>query len=89
MIKSSTYIRSFTPVQKKQLEKISEDEKLKTTPEILFFALENYFEQKKEIARLNRIIQFKQNKYEKLNEKFELFQNAAEQIHFLSRTLKE
>lgn len=89
MIKNSTYIRSFTSVQKKQLEIIAEDEKLKTVPEVLFFAMENYLEQKKEIARLNRIIQIKQNKYEKLNEKFELFQNAAEQIHFLSRTLKE
>ncbi len=88
MIKNSTYIRSFTSGQKKQLKIIAEDEKLKTVPEILFFTLENYLEQKKEIARLNRIIQIKQNKYEKLNEKFGIFQSAAEQIHFLSETLK-
>lgn len=89
MIKNSTYIRSFTTVQKKQLEIIAEEQKLKTVPEILFFTLENFLEQKKEIARLNRIIELKQNKYEKLNEKFEVFQNAAEQIHFLSDNLKK
>jgi hypothetical protein len=88
MIKNSTYIRSFTSVQKNQLEIIAEDEKLKTVPEMLFFALENYLEQKKEIARLNRIIQIKQNKYEKLKEKFEIFESAAVQIHILSETLK-
>lgn len=66
MIKNSTYIRSFTPAQRKQLEKVQDEEKIKTVPEILFFALENYIEQKKEIARLNRIIKYKQDKIDKL-----------------------
>jgi len=47
MIKKSTYIRSFTPVQRKQLEQVSKDEKIKTTTEVLLFALEKYLEQKR------------------------------------------
>lgn len=66
MIKNSTYIRNFTPTQRKQLEQVQAKQKIKTVPEILFFTLESYLEQQKEIARLNRIIQYKQNKIEKL-----------------------
>jgi hypothetical protein len=67
MIKNSTYIRSFTPSQRKQLEKVASEQNLKTVPEILFFALENYLDQINEIERLKRINQYKQNKIEKLN----------------------
>ena len=66
MIKNSTYIRNFTPKQRKQLETVSSQEKIKTVPEILFYALDQYLEQKNEIERLNRIIQYKQNKIIKL-----------------------
>lgn len=71
MIKKSTYIRSFTPVQRKQLEQVSKEQKIKTTTEVLFFALENYLEQKKDIERLNRIIQYKQNKIDNLKAQLE------------------
>jgi hypothetical protein len=66
MIKKSTYIRSFTPRQRQQLEAVAKEQKIKTAPEILFFTLESYQEQKSEIERLKRIIQYKQNKIDKL-----------------------
>jgi hypothetical protein len=66
MIKNSTYIRNFTSKQRKQLETVAAQEKIKTVPEILFFSLDHYLDQKKEIERLNRIIQYKQNKIIKL-----------------------
>jgi|GEM_PF-2704781 len=62
MIKNSTHIRKFTPKQRQLLELVAEAKKLKTVPDILFFALENYIEQEKEIARLKRIIEYKQKK---------------------------
>ncbi|MEN2415522.1 hypothetical protein [Flavobacterium mesophilum] len=67
MIKKSTYIRGFTKKQREQLEKVQQEEKIKTVPEILFFALDSHLEQKKEIERLNRIIEYKQRKIERLN----------------------
>lgn len=66
MIKKSTYIRNLTAKQRKQLETVAAAEQLKTVPKILFYTLDQYLEQEKEIARLNRIIQYKQNKIEKL-----------------------
>lgn len=71
MIKNSTYIREFTPKQRKQMEQIQEQEKLKTVPDILFFALDGFLDQQKEINRLNRIIEYKQNKIETLKEKID------------------
>ena len=62
MIKNSTHIRKFTPRQRQFLEQVAKAQKLKTVPDILFFALDNYIEQEKEIARLNRIIEYKQKK---------------------------
>lgn len=66
MIKKSTYIRNFTLKQRKQLEIVALEQDFKTVPEILFFALENYIEQRKDFERLHRIIQIKQNKIERL-----------------------
>ena len=66
MIKNSTYIRQFTPEQRTQLEAVQAEQNLNTVPDILFFALEKYLEQKHEIDRLNRIIIYKQNKIERL-----------------------
>lgn len=66
MIKSSTYIRSFTLQQRRNLEKLQQQKGFKTVPEILFFALDKYLEQDTEIERLKRIIQYKQNKIERL-----------------------
>ncbi|MUV03185.1 hypothetical protein GN157_05630 [Flavobacterium rakeshii] len=68
MIKKSTYIRSFTPAQRRQLEKIAAEENIKTVTGILFFTLEQYGEQKSEIERLKRIISYKQKKIEKLQQ---------------------
>lgn len=66
MIKKSTYIRGFTAQQRRQLEQVQAEQNIKTVPEILFFSLDQYLEQKKDIERLNRIIQYKQNKIERL-----------------------
>ncbi|MBA0884937.1 hypothetical protein [Flavobacterium undicola] len=88
MIKKSTYIRSFTPSQQKQLEKVAKEQNIKTVPEILFFSLDNYLEQKKEIDRLKRIIQLKQDKIEKMDFKLDFFKSASNRIHELSDFLK-
>lgn len=66
MIKNSTYIRSFTPRQKQQMETISASEKIKTADKVLLFTLENHQEQKQEIERLKRLLEYKQNKIENL-----------------------
>ena len=66
MIKKSTYIRDFTEKQRKQLEAVARFENIKTVPEILFFALENYLDQKNEIERLKRIIEYKQKRIDNL-----------------------
>jgi hypothetical protein len=88
MIKESTYIRSFTPSQRKQLEQVEKEQNFKTVPEMLFFTLDKYFEQKKDIERLNRIIQLKQDKIEKINLKIDFFKSASEKVHELSEFLK-
>lgn len=88
MIKKSTYIRSFSEKQRKQLEAVSVQENIKTTSDILFFALENYLDQKKDIERLNRIIQLKQRKVEKLQSDLENIQATAEKVHELSQIFK-
>jgi hypothetical protein len=89
MIKESTYIRSFTPTQRKQLEKVEKEQNIKTVPEMLFFTLDNYFEQKKDIERLNRIIQLKQNKIEQLDLQIEFFKSASKKINELNNFLKK
>lgn len=67
MIKKSTYIRTFSEKHIRQMQAIQDKEKIKTVPEILFFALDRYTEQLKDIERLNRIIEYKQNKINSLN----------------------
>jgi hypothetical protein len=62
MIKNSTYIRSFTDKQRQQLQSIQDKEKIKTVPDILFFALDQYSNQLNEINRLKNIINFKNQK---------------------------
>lgn len=69
MIKNSTYIRKFTAKQRQQMEAVALEQQIKTAPEILFFALDKYIEQKQEIARLNRLIQYKQKKIDNLKSK--------------------
>lgn len=68
MIKNSTYVRSFTALQKKQLEQVAEEQDLKNANDVLLFTLDRYADQQKEIARLNRIIEYKQKKIESLQE---------------------
>ena len=50
------------------MQKIETAEKLKTVPDILFFALDKYHEMLADIARLNRIIAYKQTKIESLKD---------------------
>ena len=66
MIKNSAYIREFTPKQRQQVENIATEQKIKNANEVLLFALDQYQEQKQDIARLNRIIAIKQSKIERL-----------------------
>ena len=66
MIKTSTYIRQFTPKQRKQLEAVAKAQNFKKVPEILFFALDNYLELLVDNATLHRIIEMKQKKIESL-----------------------
>ncbi|RZJ91313.1 MAG: hypothetical protein EOO20_05390 [Chryseobacterium sp.] len=68
MIKRQIYIRKISPSQRAQLEAIGKENKLKTGPDIVFFILEKYPEQKLEIERLKRIIELKQKKIERLQE---------------------
>ncbi|WP_166919836.1 hypothetical protein [Flavobacterium poyangense] len=89
MIKKSTYIRSFTPSQQKQLEKVAKEQNFKTTPEILFFALDKYLEQKKEIEKLNENIDSKKQEIFQLNLKIDFFKSASKKIHELSDFLKK
>ncbi len=72
MIKTSTYIRKFTPKQRKQLQTVAQNEGFKKVPEILFFALDRYLDQVADIGRLNRIIDMKQRKIERLTQNNEL-----------------
>ncbi|KIA99252.1 hypothetical protein OA93_06385 [Flavobacterium sp. KMS] len=88
MIKKSTYIRSFTATQQKQLEKVAKEQNIKTVPEILFFSLNSYLEQKQEIERLKRIIQLKKDKIDELDLKIDFFKSASKKIHELSNYLK-
>lgn len=69
MIKDSTYIRRFSKAQRLQLEKLQKlQPKLKTVPDLLFFALENYLDQLPDIERLQRLIVYKQNKIDNLTQ---------------------
>lgn len=68
MIKKTAVIRKFTKKQLQQMELIQEQQKIKTVPKILFFALEQYHELQKDKARLERLIAYKQNKIEKLQD---------------------
>jgi hypothetical protein len=89
MIKKSTYIRSFTATQIKQLEKVAKDQNIKTVPEILFYSLNQYLEQKQEIASLKRIIEIKKENINKLELKIDFFKSASKKIHELSNYLKK
>lgn len=84
MIKESTYIRSFTPAQRKQLEQVEKEQNFKTVPEMLFFALDNYFEQKKDIERLKKIIKEKEEKISTMNLQIDFFKSASKKISDLN-----
>ncbi|WP_281238141.1 hypothetical protein [Flavobacterium praedii] len=88
MIKESTYIRSFTPAQRKQLEQIEKQQNFKTVPEMLFFALDNYFEQKKDIERLKKIIKEKEEKISTMNLQIDFFKSASKKISDLNNFIK-
>lgn len=70
MIAKTTYIRSFTAKQRKQMETVKKNnKKLNTVPKILFFVLDKHQELLDDVARLNRIIEYKQKKIDNLNSK--------------------
>lgn len=69
MIKKSTYIRNFSEKQKQQLEQVSQEQNLKTVPDILFFALDKYLETKNDAERAQRITDIVKRKVSVLEEK--------------------
>jgi hypothetical protein len=89
MIKKSTYIRSFTTTQLKQLEKVADTQNIKTVPEILFYSLDNYLAQKKEIENLKKTISLKNDTINSLELKLDFFKSASKKIHELSTFLKK
>lgn len=52
MIGKSTYIRSFTDKQLSQLQEIAERKGLSTAPDVIFFALQYYFDSSETIRHL-------------------------------------
>lgn len=68
MVKKGTNIRAFTPKQKQQMEAIAAEQKLKTAPDILFFALEGYTELRQQNVRLMRILETKKAENKALKE---------------------
>lgn len=81
MIKESTYIRSFTIQQKQQMEIVSKDQKLKTVPDILFFSLSKYLENKNDVDRLKRIIEIRKKKETELMNKIRILENKIQSIN--------
>lgn len=69
MIKDSAYIREFTPKHRQLLEALQASTGIKTANGLLLHALEKCVEQCADIARLERIITYKQNKIERLENK--------------------
>ena len=80
MIKNSTYIRSFTDKQKQQMQLIQDQQKLKTVPDILLFALDQYTEVKKDNDRLCRLIDLRRNKEVQLQLKIDNLEQKFERI---------
>jgi len=66
MIKKSAHIRQFTEVQKAQLKRIAEEEKLKNATDVLLFALDKYHDLKLKNEMLTRFNARKQEKIEEL-----------------------
>lgn len=62
MIKNSAYIRDFSPETKALLEQLSAELKMKNASDIFLYALEQFRDNKNEIARLKRLIEYKQKK---------------------------
>jgi len=69
MIKKSANIRKFTPEQKRQLEAISAEEGIVNATDIFLFILDKYLDQKRQIKRLKRFNEMKQQKIEDLTNK--------------------
>lgn len=66
MIKKVTIIRNLNENQKRQLQEVQQKNKIKTVSKTFLFVLENYLDQEKEIERLKRLLQYKQNKIDNL-----------------------
>jgi hypothetical protein len=66
MVKNCAYIKRFTPEQKKLLEKLSSELKIKNASDIFLHCLASYPELKSENERLKRFNERKQKKIETL-----------------------
>lgn len=54
--------------QKEQLEQVAQEQNLKTVPDILFFALDQYLETKNDVERQQRITEIVKRKVKALEE---------------------
>lgn len=88
MIKDSTYIRKFTLQQKQQMEIVSQEQKLKTVPDILFFCMDKYLEIKNDAERLQRIIEMRRKKEEDLKAQIKELENKIESINEIINDIK-
>ena len=89
MIKKSTYIRSFTDKQFKQLQEIEKKQGFKTVPDILFFSLDQYLKQVKEIEELKKTIASQKEEIYQLKSIIDSYKTAIKKIHELSDYFKK
>jgi len=66
MVKEQVYIRKLSADEKKALQAIMDETGLKTAKAAMLHALTAYQDKLTEVARLNRIIEYKQKKIERL-----------------------
>jgi len=62
MIKKSAYIREFTQEQKKLVEQVAAEHKIKNANDVLLFVLEQHYPLKNERDRYIRFNEMKQKK---------------------------
>lgn len=96
MIGKSTYIRSFTEVQHKQLKKIALEEGFCTVPDIFFYTLEEYFSNKTKIRlleknkiKLQNIIESKDSEINDIRSIFERMLQAENSISMYKNDIHE
>lgn len=70
-IGESTYIRKFTGKQKEWIEKIAQERNIPYAPKVLLFALEQYFDNQRDIRTLTYNKDKREKKIEELESEIE------------------